>query len=131
MRALRPGVPGRRDHRTPQAEEETAAGGPKTKEQKRREAEERNRRYREMQDKGEMDYTILTPRQIRQEYEKLEARILDKEARKAALETTLGDPDLYTDPDRALKTTEAYEAAKTELAQLYAQWEEAASILDF
>ncbi|HEX7071328.1 MAG TPA: ABC-F family ATP-binding cassette domain-containing protein, partial [Rhodothermales bacterium] len=104
--------------------------GPKSKEQKRREAEERNRRYRE----GGSATTPapvggLAPNQLRKQYQEVEARILDRETRKSELETALGDPGLYADPDAARKTTAEYEAVKQELAELYARWESLAEQL--
>ncbi|MDX1548381.1 MAG: ABC-F family ATP-binding cassette domain-containing protein [Rhodothermales bacterium] len=99
------------------------SGGPKTKEQKRREAEERNRLYRAMQNGGGGDYEALTEHQLRTLYEQVEAQILEKEEEKATLEATLGDPALYEDPDRARATTAAYDALRADLAALYERWE--------
>src|SRR5690606_11730724 len=103
--------------------------GPKNKEQKRREAEERNRLYRESKATGDADLSALTPKQLQKRYEELEAEILEKEDRKAELEELLGNPDLYTDPAKAQETTAAYETVKTELQDLYDQWEQLADLL--
>ncbi len=120
--------------RTAASEPESASsartGGPKTKEQKRREAEERNRLYQAVQNGGGVDdYDGLTPRQLRTLYEQTETVILEKEERKAALEAELGDPALYETPDRARATTAAYEAVQDELAALYEEWESLAEQL--
>lgn len=104
-------------------------GGPKNKEQKRREAEERNRLYRESQAVSDLGLSLLTTRQLRKKYEQLEAEILEKESEQAKIEDTLGNPDLYSDPDRAQATTAAYEAVKAELKELYNQWEKLADLL--
>jgi ATP-binding cassette subfamily F protein 3 len=101
------------------------SSGPKTKEQKRQEAEERNRRYRDLQNGGGTpdDYDLLTSNQLRALYEQAEAHIFEKEERKSQLEAELADPTLYENPDRARATTAAYEAVKDELATLYEEWE--------
>ena len=98
-------------------------GGPKTKEQKRREAEERNRLYRTLQNGGVDDYSLLTEHQVRTLYEQTEAQIFEKEEQKADLEAALGDPSLYEDAARARETTAAYDTLKEELAALYTKWE--------
>jgi ATP-binding cassette, subfamily F, member 3 len=100
--------------------------GPKTKEQKRREAEERAQRKQSGSTPAAAGSDKLSAKQIRDLYTHVEALILKKEAKKEELETGMADPDLYNDPDRARRTTEAYEALKAELADLYRQWEELA-----
>ena len=107
-------------------------GGPKTKEQKRREAEERNRRYREG-----LETTALlnggdggvSPKQLRKVYQKLESDILKQETRQAELEQMLADPAIYQDPGKAQQTTADYEAVRQQLQTLYAQWEQVAEQL--
>ena len=108
---------------TPTQREKTRAGGPKTKEQKRREAEARNHAYRALQNDEAADYSLLTSFQLQKLYEQTEAAILEKEERQAALETALGDPTLYQDPARTREMTAAYEAIQEELAALYERWE--------
>ncbi len=105
------------------SEQPARTGGPKTKAQKRREAEARNQRYRALQDGRADGYDGLTPHQLRALYDRTEAVILEKEEHKATLEAALTDPALYADADRARGTTAAYEAVQEELAALYAEWE--------
>jgi ATP-binding cassette subfamily F protein 3 len=63
-------------------------------------------------------------RPIREEIARLEARIgvVEKEQKEA--ETALADPALYNDFARAKPIVEAHQAAKSELEELYAQWEQ-------
>ena len=117
------------------------SSGPKTKEQKRREAEERNRRYQARKageqpkaDPGSSPGQAvrpdrLSPQALQKHYNQLERAILKKEAEQAELEAALADAALYEDADRAKETTEAYGAVQSELKALYAQWEEAAEHL--
>jgi ATP-binding cassette subfamily F protein 3 len=97
--------------------------GPKTKEQKRREAEERNRLHREARDRGRQTVDELSPRQLRALYEATEKTILQKEERKAELEAELADPVVYSDPEKSRGATALYEALQSELAVLYEEWE--------
>ena len=113
----------------PKKQGQARAGGPKTKEQKRREAEARNRAYRALQNSEPADYSLLTSHQLQKLYDETETTILEKEERKSTLETTLGDPTLYEDPTRARETTAAYEAVQEELAALYERWETIADAL--
>ena len=117
--------------------EQAERSGPKTKEQKRREAEERNRRYQHEKTGRKKDPVggprvqpdRLSPQALQAHYERVEGAILEKETRQAELETKLADPSLYEDADRVQKTTMAYQAVQRELKQLYKQWEEAAEHL--
>lgn len=103
-----------------------ADNGPKTKAQKRREAEERNRRYREMQETGQADYALLNDYKLQKLYEETEEAILEKEARQAELEEALADPALYDNGERAQAVNQEYDAVQEELGELYARWEEIA-----
>jgi ATP-binding cassette subfamily F protein 3 len=60
---------------------------------------------------------------LRQAIAGLEARIAELEASQKAAEAALADPALYQDFAKARPHVEALAAAKTELAQLYEQWE--------
>ena len=115
---------------TDEPDEPARSGGPKTREQKRREAEARNQAYQALQNGEQADYSLLTSHQLQTLYTQTEAAILKKEERQSTLETTLGDPTLYEDPDRAQQTTLAYDAVQGELAALYARWETLAEHLE-
>src|SRR5690606_13221474 len=99
------------------------SGGPKTKEQKRREAEERNRRFREGGVPQSEAPDDLSANQLRKLHEEVEAEILVREGRREALESALGDPDLYADAEKARITTTEYEDVQRELKLLYERWE--------
>jgi ATP-binding cassette subfamily F protein 3 len=104
-------------------QESTSSSGPKTKAQKRREAEERRRRYEALQNGTLDDYSLLNAYQLRQKVEEAEAAILEKEDQQAALEAALADPALYDDADEARATTQEYETIQQDLAALYETWE--------
>jgi ATP-binding cassette, subfamily F, member 3 len=108
-------------------------GGPKTKEQKRLEAEERARKRQEpavsMPASRNGGGAARSDRELRDLYTKVERQILKAEERKKELEVRLADPELYSDADASRQATAAYEAIKNELAELYRQWEEVAEAI--
>ncbi len=99
----------------------TRSGGPKTKQQKRREAEARNKAYREAKKNGNVN--ALTPHQREWLCETAEAAIADAELRKREAEKSLTDPEIYSDPIQSQSATAAYMAIEKELEDLYEQWE--------
>ena len=116
------------------------AGGPKTKDQKRLEAEERQRRRDADRNGGasgghspaaspKKNGSSLSPQQLRSAHRDLESRIERKEAEKLKLEEALASPSLYDNAEKARTTTIAYQTIKDELASLYASWEELAEQL--
>ncbi|MDX1530599.1 MAG: ATP-binding cassette domain-containing protein, partial [Rhodothermales bacterium] len=112
----------------PEPPSEPASSGPKTKEQKRREAEERNRLYRALQnglDPGE----ITDPTLLRRYAERLENEIEQKESEKAPLEAQLADPDLYNQPKEFQRVMARFNAVEAELNDLLERWERAAERL--
>jgi ATP-binding cassette subfamily F protein 3 len=82
------------------------------KERKRAEAEARNARYR-------------LEKPLREEIERLEARIAVLEAEERETTALLADPDLYADFARAKPLIDRQRAAKDELEARYAEWETA------
>jgi ATP-binding cassette subfamily F protein 3 len=105
------------------------SGGPKTRERKRLEAEERNRRYREARVSGTMTPGSMTPEQLRKEYQRLEETILEQEQLQQSLEVDLSNSDVYSDAERLREATAAYEAVRRDLAELYERWEQLADLL--
>lgn len=103
-------------------------GGPKTKAQKRREAEARQQRYEARQDSSD-PLASLNAYQLRKRLEKVEAKILEKETTQEEMETRLAEPTLYDDPDEARALNEAYGALKSDLVDLYHDWEHLAELL--
>jgi ATP-binding cassette, subfamily F, member 3 len=96
-----------------QAEAESRATGPKTREQKRAEAETRNRSYRATRDAKERLVTV-------------EAEVEATQARHDTLLAELADPQLYADRERFDSTVREYDAVKTRLGMLTAEWEQLA-----
>ena len=81
------------------------------KERRRAEAEARNARY-------------AREKPVRDAIAELETRIADLETAQKEAEEALADPALYQDFTKARPHVEALAAAKTELAERYAEWEE-------
>jgi ATP-binding cassette subfamily F protein 3 len=105
------------------------SGGPKTREQKRAEAEARKDRSRNAQLSDEADLSALSQPQLTRLYQTIEASILAAEQRQRSLEADLSRPDIYSDPARAIATTSEYESVQDELSRLYERWEQLATLL--
>jgi len=84
--------------------------GRKTKEQKRLEAEERQRMYQHKQ-------------KFQAQLKKVMSDIEKREARKSELESLLSDSEVYRDGDRARKILKEYEKLQKVLPRLYEEWE--------
>jgi ATP-binding cassette subfamily F protein 3 len=83
---------------------------------------DRERRRREAR---EREVLAAATRPLKNEIERLEARIAALESEKADLEPRLADPALYADFQRARPLTLRFDEIRTELEALYARWEEA------
>lgn len=106
-----------------------SGGGPKTKDQKRREAEERNRAYRAMKEGRMPEPNALDPARLQLAYEEMEKLVVRGEERVRAIEAELSDPEIYDDVERTQSLTEAYDRARRELSELYGRWEDLADRL--
>ncbi len=113
----------------PAASKPAASGGKKTKEQKRQEAEERNRLYRALQ-KGKAPEKISDPTLLARLVEKLENEVAAKEAEKEALETQLADPSFYGQAEAFQETMRAFAEVEAALKTLMKRWEDAAAKLE-
>jgi ATP-binding cassette subfamily F protein 3 len=104
-----------RQEREPERPVEPAAATARQvrREAKRREAEARNRRYRER-------------KAIEDRLGPVETRIAEVERRIGELERMQADPAVYSDPDRAREVAREKSDAESRLANLYAEWEELA-----
>ncbi|NNF03082.1 MAG: ABC-F family ATP-binding cassette domain-containing protein [Rhodothermales bacterium] len=100
--------------------------GPKSKEQKRREAEERRRRAEDRKKRGGRSVSGLNDYKLRQEYERLEKEIVTAEKTRDRLEAKLADPDTFADPAHGKELYARYEAVQASLSEMYKRWEEAA-----
>ncbi len=101
----------------------TRSGGPKTKEEKRREAEARNRAYREAQMNGQPATDELTLHQKQWLCDEAESAIAEAELRKRTAEKALADPNVYSNPVHAKEASTNYASIQKELDNLYARWE--------
>ena len=114
----------------PTVETKKRSGGPKTKEQKRKEAEERNRKYKAALEKVELNGSYDSPSQLKKAYSSLEFTIETKESELKQLEADLANPDIYADQEKAGELSSTYQILKDELAAMYAEWEKMAEILE-
>jgi len=121
------------------------AGGKKTKEQKRAEAEARNAAYRAAQSgaptakpvepkvrEASTSHRGTSPanaKALQKQHAATERAIEAKEAEKAEWEAKLSDPALYADAEAFRAATDAYAQAEADLARLYADWEKTAEAL--
>ncbi|MEZ4696391.1 MAG: ATP-binding cassette domain-containing protein [Rhodothermales bacterium] len=103
--------------------------GKKTREQRRLEAEERARmREQNAASGGELE--ALSSYQLQKLYSKVEQKIFQAEREQRKIEKELADEKLYSDHELARTVTQRYEESKSELADLYRQWEEIAETLE-
>ena len=106
------------EDRTPMEEEGGPVEGRRLRqEERRREAEERNRRYRER-------------KQVEDRLAPIEEEVGRLEGRTRELEAAQGDPQVYSDPDRAREVAREKGEIEDRLRRLYADWERLAGELD-
>jgi ATP-binding cassette subfamily F protein 3 len=67
---------------------------------------------------------------LRERVERLEAEIAGTETRVAELEAALSDPTIYGDPERAASCARERAELGRRIAELNAEWEEAATELE-
>ena len=99
------------------------SGGPKTKEEKRREAEARNRAYAAARSGKESPSTDLTARQRRAVMQKTEGDIESLERRRESIEARLSDAAWCQVPGRVAEAGAEYAEVQRELDVLYQRWE--------
>jgi ATP-binding cassette subfamily F protein 3 len=95
-------------------ENEGSAARNLRREEKRRQAEERNLRYRER-------------RKVEQRLEPIEVEIAERERRLEELQLLQADPAVYSSPERAREVATERGKIEQRLRQLYAEWERLAS----
>ncbi|MBI5039116.1 MAG: ABC-F family ATP-binding cassette domain-containing protein [Nitrospirae bacterium] len=89
----------------------------KTREQKRAEAEERNRLHRETN-------------QFRERLSQLESEVNGAENTLQTLAEALADPELYQDKDRFFETMESHARTKKKIGELTAEWERLSGMIE-
>jgi ATP-binding cassette subfamily F protein 3 len=107
------------------------SGGPKSKEQKRLEAQARAQGLAAPKPaaKAVADPSALSGKQLERAHAQTEARILEMETEKGFLESRMAAPDAYDDPAAAAELATRHAAVMDELKQLYAAWEQTAEQL--
>ena len=99
----------------------------KVKENKKEKAEQRNRLYRELQEKGIENmgnWKQLTENQLSNALRDLEKRIADYEIRKSEIEKQLHDPELFKDQVEAVQKTKDFDEMNSNLFLMYKRWDE-------
>jgi ATP-binding cassette, subfamily F, member 3 len=102
------------------------ASGPKSKEQKRREAEERRKLNRRIERGEDVDLALLSDSQLQKLFEKIEAEVLKLEGRRDQLEAKMAEPEIYENPNRMLSARSEHEELTSRLDRLMERWEELA-----
>lgn len=101
--------------------------------EKKIEAEQRNRLYRELRDKGienMQNWKLLTRNQLSKALKELEERISEIENRRDELTTLFEDPDFFDDRDYAVKKNNEFEDLEEKLEVMYERWDEVAEYID-
>ncbi len=106
--------------------QETQKPETKLKADRRRKAEERNRRYRKIQECGIENiegWRELSQRQLLKALAELEQKIQSMEERKSEIEGLLQAPELYKDKELSFELTSEYNELQNTLNPLYETWE--------
>ncbi|OZC03649.1 ABC-F family ATP-binding cassette domain-containing protein [Rubricoccus marinus] len=101
----------------------TKTGGKRTKEEKRRAAEMRQRVSRATRGEETLDPASLSPDELAYAIDALEAAVAAKTKEKVDLERKLADPDLYADAKRFKQTSDAHAKASDMETHLMSIWE--------
>ena len=97
--------------------------GPKSKEQKREEAREREKKRKARKSRSGSRYGSLNDYQLKKDYDKTEASILQKESERSELESALADPKVFKDGHRSQKLLADLEKIQKKIAADYERWE--------
>jgi len=124
--APRPDIAQTDARKSTESRSDGGSSGPKSKEQKRREAEERARLRKQKIRQSGSKTAALNDYQLKREFENVSGQVETSEALVADLEKQLADPELFSDPVKGKALMSRYEAAKTELEKQTAWWEELA-----
>ena len=106
------------------------SSGPKSKEQKRLEAEERNRKYNEAKKKaGLNDPKLNSLSKLKSEHQSLEKKIEAAEVKITEIESLLADPEVYQDNERSSELMKSYQKEQGNLQDLYERWEKMSEVI--
>jgi len=117
LHAAGPAVAGEPDPVGPRTDGEQGEQLPGRRAGRRREAEERNRKYRER-------------KAIEDRLAPIESEVTTLEERRAELEGRQGIPEVYSDPETARRVAREKEEVEQRLGRLYREWEELADGLE-
>ena len=105
------------------------SGGPRSKEQKRREAEERNRLHRAMKRGNAVDPEAMTAHQLRAYCDRLERDIAEKERAFQEIQDQMAAPDTYRNGALVRTLRAGYDRMQEDLEAAYAEWEAASECM--
>jgi len=113
---------------TPASSSNTSpGGGPKTKEQKRLEAEERAKSRQKQIQKSQSKSAGLNNFKLKNEYTRVTTELEKTEQQTKKLAALLADPDTFSNPSKGSKLLADFEAAQKNLVSLNKEWEDLAS----
>ncbi len=105
------------------------ASGPKSREQKRREAKERQALYDALERGESIDLDALTGEQRQRLYERVESEVLELETLVESLQARMADSEVYQDARSFGRVAAELERAQDRLADRTRRWEELADLL--
>jgi len=100
---------------------------------KRKQAERRNRLYKELVEKGienMENWEELSVKQLQTALEDLESRIHTNEDKKTELENFMADPSNFSDKNKAQELSDQYSDVTSTLQKSYERWDEVTAHLD-
>ena len=100
---------------------------------KTKEAEERNKLYRELKDKGieyMENWKDLSINQLSKALKDLEKKIEDYESKREEMEVLLSDPEFFKNEDEAIQKTKDLDILNQNLKVMYERWGEVNEYLE-
>ena len=116
-----------RDSHEAHTHSEVQNGEPRKKTIKTLEAEQRNRLYRELREKGienMENWTLLSKKQMEKAVSELESRISECETEKEEMERFLANPETFPQGTDWEEKTRQLGELETKLSALYRRWDE-------
>ncbi len=104
-----------------------SGGGPKSKEQKRLEAQERELARKKQTQKSPSKLGGLNNFKLKNEYQRVEVEVEKLELQTKKMAAELADPATFANPSKSAKLLTDYETAQKKLASMNKEWEELAS----
>jgi ATP-binding cassette, subfamily F, member 3 len=114
------------DSKTP-VQNSPSGSGPKSKEQKRQEAQEREIARKKQTQKSPSKMGGLNNFKLKNEYERVESEVEKLESSTKKMAEDLADPKTFANPSKSAKLLVDYETSQKKLVELNKEWEALAS----